>query len=69
MTEPLPLEELNEKAIDLLCRELGIANTLRFIHQYSQGSGDFTAERELRNKEFTPELYLSELDKLRKRRT
>ncbi len=42
----LPLKEINHQAIRILCRELGIANTIRFIHQYSNGAGNYTEERE-----------------------
>ncbi len=40
-----PLSEINAEAIRLLSRELGIANTARFIRQFSTGSGDYTEER------------------------
>jgi hypothetical protein len=31
---------------NLLFKHLGPADTMRFIHQYWQGSGDYTKERE-----------------------
>jgi hypothetical protein len=40
-----PLSEINAEAIRLLSRELGVANTARFIRQFSTGSGDYTEER------------------------
>jgi len=40
-----PLDELNEKAIRVLTRELGVANTARFIRQFTTGTGDYTEER------------------------
>ncbi len=42
--ETMPLAELTNRAIDLLSRELGTANTLRFINQFTNGYGDYTAE-------------------------
>ena len=41
-----PLAEINEEAFNLLFKHLGPADTMRFIHQYWQGSGDYTKERE-----------------------
>lgn len=42
------LDELNEEAIRVLTRELGVANTARFIRQFTTGTGDYTEEhREL----------------------
>lgn len=42
---PLPLAEVTRRAIEVLSRELGPADTARFINQFSNGSGDYTAER------------------------
>lgn len=33
-------------ATDVLIREIGIVNTIRFLNQYRAGSGDYTAERD-----------------------
>ena len=41
-----PIAELNRRATDALVREVGIANTLRFLNQFRIGSGDYTAERD-----------------------
>ena len=41
------LSEINAEAIQLLARELGVANTARFIRQFSTGSGNYTDERKL----------------------
>lgn len=40
------LPELTEEAIDLLCREFGVANTLRFLRQFRFGTGNYTEDRE-----------------------
>ena len=42
----LQLPELHRAAVQVLVRELGIVNTIRFIQQYSVGKGDYTAERD-----------------------
>jgi hypothetical protein len=42
----LPLAELNVVAMDLLYRELGPADTARFLSQFTCGFGDYTQERD-----------------------
>jgi len=47
--EPQPqltLADLTRKAYRILARELGAADTIRFIGQFTNGSGDYTAERD-----------------------
>jgi hypothetical protein len=44
--QPLPLAELNTRALRVLIQEMGVVNTARFIHQYTHGFGDYTQERE-----------------------
>ena len=44
--ETKPLAELTSRAIEVLSRELGVADTLRFINHFTTGSGDYTAERD-----------------------
>lgn len=41
-----PLAEVTQRAIEILTRELGAADTLRFVNQFTTGLGDYTAERE-----------------------
>jgi hypothetical protein len=41
-----PLAEVTRRAIEVLTRELGAADTLRFVNQFTTGLGDYTAERE-----------------------
>ncbi len=40
-----PLAEITDEAIDVLTRELGAADTIRFLNQFSTGFGDYTKER------------------------
>jgi hypothetical protein len=44
--ERKPLAEVTNRAIEVLYRELGAADALRFINQFSNGHGDYTAERD-----------------------
>jgi hypothetical protein len=47
MTVPAkPLAEVTRRAIEVLTRELGAADTLRFVNQFTMGLGDYTAERD-----------------------
>lgn len=41
-----PLSELNRQATELLVREMGIADALRFLSQFGSGSRDYTKERD-----------------------
>ncbi len=40
------LAEVTQLAIEVLVRELGAADTARFVNQFSTGHGDYTFERE-----------------------
>lgn len=42
----IPLAELTHIALRLLIQEMGVVNTARFINQYTNGSGDYTKERD-----------------------
>lgn len=44
-TTDLPLAEITRAAIQVLCRELGVSNTARFLNQYSLGYGNYTVDR------------------------
>jgi len=41
-----PLAEVSQRAIEVLCRELGTVDTIRFLNQFSTGHGDYTSERD-----------------------
>lgn len=60
-----PLSQLNEEAIHLLTEELGVADTARFLRQFTTGAGDYTKER----RERLADTSLDEvLEKMRERR-
>ena len=44
--EAKPLAEVTKDAIQVLCKELGIVNTVRFVTQFTVGYGNYTEERE-----------------------
>lgn len=41
-----PLAEITQDALSVLCKEIGIVNTLRFVSQFTIGYGNYTEERE-----------------------
>jgi hypothetical protein len=40
-----PMEELTQEAIRLLSREMGVADTMRFLNQFITRSGNYTEDR------------------------
>lgn len=46
ITDIRPLIEINQQAITLLYKELGVVDTVRFLKQFTQGYGNYTQERE-----------------------
>lgn len=46
ITETRPLIEINQQAIQLLYRELGVVDAVRFLKQFTQGYGNYTQERD-----------------------
>ena len=45
-TEAQPLAEITQTAIRLLCEEMGVVNTVRFLNQFTTGYGNYTEERD-----------------------
>jgi hypothetical protein len=41
-----PLAEITQRAIEVLSREIGTADSLRFINQFTIGHGDYVSERD-----------------------
>ncbi|MBI3302912.1 MAG: hypothetical protein HYZ72_12675 [Deltaproteobacteria bacterium] len=44
--ETKPLSKITQQAIELLSREIGIVDTVRFLNQFTTGYGNYTEERE-----------------------
>jgi pantoate kinase len=44
MTEKT-IEEINREAIGILFREMGVADTMRFLDQFIERSGDYARDR------------------------
>lgn len=41
-----PLSEITQQALTLLAKELGLADPVRFLNQFTAGYGDYTKERD-----------------------
>ncbi len=41
-----PLAEITQNAIRVLCREIGLVDTMRFVGQFTVGYGNYTVERD-----------------------
>lgn len=64
--------ELRRRGIEVLVRELGYADAMRFLQQFGSGRGDYTVERDRLALPQTDEELLAEANRLaeqeRKRR-
>lgn len=58
---PKPLHQITQEAIAILSREIGIANTIRFLNQFSPGYGNYTEEREALFRDLTLDEILQQM--------
>ncbi len=42
----VPIAQINQSAIQVLYKEIGVVNTMRFLNQFSNGQGNYTEERD-----------------------
>ena len=56
--------ELRRRGLEILVRELGYLDAMRFLHQYETGQGDYTRERHQLLPPWTTEEIVREADKL-----
>jgi hypothetical protein len=59
------LNEISLEAIHVLCRQLGVVNTLRYLNQFTTGFGNYTEEREELFKELTLEEIVTDIKSAR----
>lgn len=59
------LTEITKEAIEVLSNEIGIANTIRFINQFTTGIGNYTEERALLFEDMSLGEILNEIKKMR----
>jgi len=66
ITDVRPLIEINQQAISLLYKELGVVDAVRFLKQFTQGFGDYTKEREAIFANKSVQDIVSEIKKMRR---
>ena len=66
ITEARPLIEINSQAINLLYKELGVVDAVRFLKQFTQGYGNYSQEREALFANKSLDEIVSEIEKRRK---
>jgi len=66
MTTAAPLAEITRSAINLLCQEIGVVNTARFLNQFSLGYGNYTEERDQLFGHLTVEQIAAEIKRQRR---
>jgi hypothetical protein len=66
ITDVRPLIEVNQQAIHLLYKELGVVDAVRFLKQFTQGYGNYTQEREVIFANKSLDDIVSEIEKRRK---
>ncbi|RIK20143.1 MAG: hypothetical protein DCC52_14755 [Chloroflexi bacterium] len=66
ITDTRPLIEVNQQAINLLYKELGVIDAVRFLKQFTQGYGNYTQEREVIFANKSLDDIVSEIEKRRK---
>jgi hypothetical protein len=67
ITDLRPLIEVNQQAINLLYKELGVVDAVRFLKQFTQGYGNYTQEREVIFANKSLDVIVSEIEKRRKK--
>ena len=65
VAEPRPLFEITRQAVRVLCQEIGVVDTVRFLRQFTTGYGDYTAEREQLLGDLTLDEIVSEIAQAR----
>ncbi len=66
ITDFRPLIEVNQQAISLLYKELGVIDAVRFLKQFTQGYGNYTLDRELIFANKSLDEVVNEIEKRRK---
>lgn len=54
--------EIQKTAFDVLRKQLGISNLIRFMQQYDKGYGNYTVDRDLWQKNYTADSLFAEIE-------
>jgi hypothetical protein len=63
----LPLAEITKEALQVLYKEIGVVNTIRFINQFTTGYGDYTEERKILFADMTLDDLLTEMSQAKQK--
>jgi hypothetical protein len=66
MLEMRPLAEITQEALKVLYKEIGVANTVRFLNQFTTGYGNYTEEHNQLFEGMTLDKTIFEIKKNRK---
>lgn len=67
IADTLPLAEITKEALQVLYKEIGVVNTVRFINQFTTGYGDYTEERKILFADMTLDDLLAEMSKTKQK--
>lgn len=67
ITDTLPLAEITKEALQVLCKEIGVVNTIRFVNQFTTGYGDYTQERKILFADMTLDNLLDEMSRAKQK--
>lgn len=54
--------EIQQTAFDVLHKQLGISNLIRFMQQYDKGYGNYTVDRDKWQKNYTVDSLFAEIE-------
>jgi len=60
-----PLAEVTQIAIRVLCKEIGLVDTMRFVGQFTVGYGNYTEERDALFADMTLDDMIAEIQRKR----
>ena len=60
-----PLAEVTPTAIRVLCKEIGLVDTMRFVGQFTVGSGNYAEENNTLFADMTPDDMITEIQRKR----
>ena len=61
-----PIALINENATNILIKEMGVVDTIRFINQFTMGKGNYTEERRMMVDTMTLEEIVSGIEAMNK---
>ncbi|MEW6356239.1 MAG: hypothetical protein AB1696_07945 [Planctomycetota bacterium] len=67
-TQVKSLSEITAEAMRVLCKEMGVVNTIRFINQFTTGYGNYTDDRKHLFRGLTLKQIIGEVKQMRKKK-